>query len=289
MSNPTPSHSISKAGHDAESLLVIESRPGWHAIDLAELWRYRELLWFLAMRDVKVRYKQTALGAFWAILQPFLKMVVFTLFFSALAKSNSAIPYALFLYCGLLPWQLFEFMFTQSANSIIANERLISKIYFPRLLIPFSSAVVGLVDFACAFLVLVGLFIYYDIAPGWPVLLLPLFLLLTVTTAMAVGLWLSALTAIYQDFRYTLSFLAQLWFFATPIVFQSDDVKRPVLRWVLALNPMTGVIEGFRWALLPGSEPPKAMLLFSVVGTLLLLLGGMLYFRRMERTFADNV
>ncbi len=280
---------MSKLTCENESHLVIESKPGWHAIDFPELWRYRELLWFLAMRDVKVRYNQAALGALWAVIQPFSKMLVFTMFFGYLMKMPSnSISYPLFAYCGLLPWQLFAFSLTQAGNSIVTNERLITKIYFPRLLIPFSAVLVGLVDFVCAFVVYLGLMAFYGFWPSWAVLTLPLFTILAVITAMAVGLWLSALTALYQDFRYTLTFITELWFFVTPVIYPSTAIP-PSLRWILALNPMTGVVEGFRWALLPGSPPPGMMLAVSMCGTILLLIGGMLYFRRMELTFADRV
>jgi homopolymeric O-antigen transport system permease protein len=265
-----------------------QARPGWVAINFAELWRYRELLVFHAARDIKVRYKQTVLGVAWAILQPGLTMVVFSVFFGQLAGVPSdGVPYPIFSFCALLPWQLFAYALTQSSNSLVDNAQMLTKVYFPRLIIPLASVLAGLVDFAIACLVLVALMFYYDIVPGWAALTLPLFTMLAVVAALAVGLWLSAFNVKYRDIRYTIPFLAQFWLFITPVAYSSALVPE---RWqaIYGLNPMVGVVDGFRWALL-GKTPPGPMLMVSVTATALLLAGGLFYFRRMERTFADIV
>lgn len=263
-----------------------QARPGWVAIDFNELWRYRELLVFHAIRDIKVRYKQTALGAAWAILQPVLTMVVFSIFFGQLAGIQSdGLPYPIYSFCALLPWQLFVFALTQSSNSLVENAQLLTKVYFPRLIIPLASVLAGLVDFAIASVVLVGLMFYYGISPGWEIWTLPLFTLLAVATALAVGLWLSALNVKYRDVRYTIPFLAQFWLFITPVAYPSTLVPD---KWqaIYGMNPMVGVVDGFRWALL-GKAPPGPMLAVSVIATGVLLVGGLFYFRRMEKCFAD--
>ena len=257
------------------------------AINFAELWQYRELLIFYAIRDIKVRYKQTILGAAWAVLQPVMTMVVFSIFFGRLAGVPSdGLPYPVFAFCALLPWQLFAFALTQSSNSLVQDAQVLTKVYFPRLIIPFGSVVAGLVDFAIAFVVLIGMMLYFDIVPGPAMLTLPLFILLALAAALAVGLWLSALNVKYRDVRYTTSFLAQFWLFVTPVAYSSSLVPA---QWqtVYAINPMVGVVEGFRWALLGKSAPPGAMLIVSVAATAILLTGGLFYFRRMEKTFAD--
>jgi lipopolysaccharide transport system permease protein len=262
---------------------------GWTSIGLRELWEYRELLYFLTWRDIKVRYKQTALGAAWAIIQPFLMMVVFSLFFGRLAKVPSdGIPYPIFTFCALLPWQLFAHALTESSNSLVANERLITKVYFPRLVVPIAAVVGGLVDFAVAFVILLGMMLYYGIVPTWAIVTLPGFLLLAILTALGVGLWLSALNVQYRDVRYTINFLIQFWLFATPVVYSSSIVPA---RWrpLYGLNPMAGVVEGFRWALLGKSNPPGALLGVSIAMVVLILIGGLYYFRRMEQQFADIV
>jgi lipopolysaccharide transport system permease protein len=277
----------------ATEVTRIRPRKGWQALDLRELWRYRELLWFLALRDVKVRYKQTALGVAWAVLQPLCLMLIFTIFFANLAKAPSeegkeAPPYALFVLCALVPWQLFSYALTQASNSVVNEQRLITKVYFPRLIVPLSSVLSGLVDFAVAFGLLLGVMACYRTVPGWAVLTVPLFTVFAVATALAVGLWLSALNVQYRDFRYTIPFLTQLWMFATPVAYPSSLVPRP---WqaLYGLNPMAGVVEGFRWALLPNADPPGALLWVSVGTVAVLLVGGLFYFRRMERSFADVV
>jgi len=266
-----------------------QPRPGWVPIDFAELWQYRELLVFYAVRDIKVRYKQTLLGFAWAILQPFMTMVVFSIFFGKLAGVPSdGLPYPVFSFCGLLPWQLFAFALTQSSNSLVQNAHVLTKIYFPRLIIPFASVIAGLVDFVIAFFVLILIMLYYGIVPGWALFTLPLFILLAIAAALSVGLWLSALNVKYRDVRYTISFLTNFWLFVTPVAYSSSLVPS---KWqaIYAINPMAGVVEGFRWALLGKSAPPGAMLIVSVAATVILLAGGLFYFARMEKTFPDII
>jgi lipopolysaccharide transport system permease protein len=267
----------------------IEPTRGWVRINLSELWQYQELIYFLVWRDIKVRYKQTALGAAWAILQPFLTMVVFSIFFGRLAGVPSdGLPYPLFAYTALLPWQLFSYALSESGNSLINNQRLISKIYFPRLIVPFAAVLAGLVDFAIAFVVLLGMMIFYSITPTARILTLPLFILLALLTALAVGLWLSALNVIYRDVRYVIPFLIQFWLFLTPIAYPSSLVPES-LQPIYALNPMVGVVEGFRWALLDTSNPVGPMVFVSALVVILLLVGGLAYFKRMESVFADVI
>lgn len=279
---------------DQEEVLFLRPSRGWAALNLRDLWRYRELIYFLTWRDLKVRYKQTALGAAWAILQPFITMVVFSIFFGGLLRVGSeGLPYPVFSYTALLPWGIFAKSLTDAGRSLVLNRNMITKIYFPRLVIPLSSVLASVVDFLIAFVVLVGMMAYYNIFGGYnivpnnAVLLLPLFILLALATALGVGLWLSALNVVYRDIGYILPFLTQLWFYITPIVYSSSEVPE---RWqlVYGLNPMVGVVEGFRWALL-GTQPPGAMVAVSAVVAVLVLVSGMFYFRRMERTFADMV
>ena len=270
---------------------VTRIRPsrGWVALGLGELWEYRELLWFLVWRDVKVRYKQTALGAGWAILQPIATMVVFSLFFGRLAGVPSdGLPYPIFSFAALVPWTFFSQGLAQSANSLVGSQNLITKVYFPRLAIPIATVLAGLVDFALAFLVLVVMMLAYGIVPGPEVLMLPPLLLLALVTALGAGLWLSALNVQFRDVRYIVPFLTQLWLFLTPIAYPSSLLEEP-WRTVYGLNPMAGVVEGFRWALLGTAEPPGPMLAASVIAALALLASGAFYFRRMEKTFADVV
>jgi lipopolysaccharide transport system permease protein len=267
----------------------IEPSKGWISLGLKDLWQYRELLFFLTWRDIKVRYKQTALGAAWAVIQPLFTMLVFTLFFGRLAKVPSdGIPYPLFSYAALLPWQLFAYALTESSNSVVANERLITKVYFPRLFIPMASVLAGLVDFVIAFTLVIGMMVWYGVRPTWAVLTLPFFVILAMATAFGVGLWLSALNVQYRDVRYTLNFIVQFWLFASPVAYSSTLVPA---RWrpFYGLNPMAGVIEGFRWALLGKSHGPGTMLWVSVAVVALIMVGGLYYYRRMEKTFADVV
>ena len=269
--------------------IIIRPSKGWVPLKLKELWEYRELLYFLIWRDIKVRYKQTVLGAAWAIIQPLFTMIVFSIFFGRLAKIPSdGLPYPIFAYCALLPWQLFAHALTESGNSLVASQNLITKVYFPRLVIPISAVLAGLVDFVIAFVVLLGMMFYYGIVPTAATLTLPLFILLAIATALAVGLWLSALNVQYRDVRYTIPFLTQFWLFSTPIAYPSSLVPEQ-WRPLYGLNPMAGVVEGFRWALLGTANPPGPMLAVSVAVVVALLVGGLYYFRRMEKTFADVV
>jgi lipopolysaccharide transport system permease protein len=273
------------------ALVVTRIRPsrGWVSLKLEELWEYRELLYFLVWRDVKVRYKQTVLGAAWAILQPLLTMVVFSLFFGKLGKIPSdGLPYPIFSFAALVPWTFFASGLGQGANSLVGSQNLIKKVYFPRLVIPISSVLAGVVDFAIAFLVLLAMMLAYGIVPTAAALWLPLLLLLALVTALGVSLWLSALNVQFRDIRYTVPFLTQLWLFATPIAYPSSLLPEP-WRTVYALNPMVGVVEGFRWALLGTDTAPGPMVLASSLAALALLASGAYYFRRMEKSFADVV
>jgi lipopolysaccharide transport system permease protein len=275
------------AQHEATPVLVIRASRGFLRLNLKDVWEYRELLYFLVWRDIKVRYKQTALGAAWAIIQPVMTMVVFSVFFGRLAKVPSdGIPYPVFAFAALLPWQLFAFSLTESSNSLVGSQNLITKVYFPRLVIPLASVLAGIVDFAIAFVVLLGLMLYYQIRPTAAVVWLPLFVLLALATALSVGLWFSALNVKYRDVRYTIPFLTQFWMFATPVAYSSTLIPQPWRAW-FGLNPMAGVVEGFRWALFGKSGGPGGLLWVSVAAVVLLLTGGLFYFRRMESTFAD--
>jgi lipopolysaccharide transport system permease protein len=269
--------------------LRIEPSTGWVSLKLGEIWEYRELLYFLTWRDIKVRYKQTALGAAWAIIQPFFTMLVFSLFFGRLAKIPSdGVPYPIFSFAALVPWTFFANGLTQSSNSLVGSSNLITKVYFPRLIIPISSVISGVIDFALAMVVLFAMMIYYGVAPTINVLFLPLFVLLAFVTSLGVGLWLSALNVEYRDVRYVLPFVVQFWLFATPIAYPSTLLHEP-WRTIYGLNPMVGVIEGFRWALLGTATAPGPIIFVSSLAAILILLFGAFYFRRMEKTFADVV
>lgn len=268
---------------------VIEPTSGWIPINLRELWRYRELLYFLVWRDLKVRYKQTLLGAAWAILQPFLTMVIFSVFFGTLAGLPSDnIPYPLFNYSGLLPWMLFEGGINKAGNSLVASRNLVTKVYFPRLAVPLGPLLAGFVDFGLAFIVLIGMMFYYGTVPTAAIWTLPLFLLLTFITALGVSLWLAALNVTYRDIGYLIPFFTRTWFFLTPIPYASSIVPE-AYRTLYGLNPMVGVVEGFRWAMLGIGSPPSTTLIASTAMAIVLLISGAYYFRRMERTFADVV
>jgi lipopolysaccharide transport system permease protein len=270
-------------------VLRIEPSRGWVSLKLAELWEYRELLYFLIWRDIKVRYKQTILGAAWAIIQPVLTMAVFSLFFGRLAKVPSdGIPYPVFSLAGLVPWSFFANGLSQASNSLVGSANLIKKVYFPRLSIPIAAVLSGVVDFALSFVVLLGMMVYYRIPPTVNVVWLPLLLLLAWVTALGVGLWLSAFNVEFRDVRYVVPFLVQFWMFATPIAYPSSLLYRP-WRTLYAMNPMVGVVEGFRWALLGTQTRPGAMIAVSSLAAVAILVGGAFYFRRMERTFADVV
>jgi lipopolysaccharide transport system permease protein len=267
----------------------IRPSKGWPSLNLNDVWEYRELLYFLVWRDVKIRYKQTVLGVAWAVMQPVFTMIVFSIFFGWLVKVPSdGLPYPFFAFCALLPWQLFASSLTAASNSLVANQHLITKISFPRLVIPLSAAAGSLLDFSIAFLVLLAMMIFYEIVPTIAMLMLPLFVLLTMAAALGIGTWFSALNVKYRDVRHGLPFLTQVWMFATPVVYPSSLVPES-WRMLYALNPMVGVVEGFRWALLGTGNSPGPMLLMSTVVTSVLLLSGLCYFRRAERTFADMV
>jgi lipopolysaccharide transport system permease protein len=261
----------------------------WWVIPVGELWAYRELLYFFVWRELKVRYKQTAVGAAWAVLQPFLTMLIFSLFFGKLAHIPSGgLPYPVFYYSALLPWMYFAASLQNATNKIVENQHVITKVYFPRLILPISGTVSGLVDFGVSFLMFIAIMIYYRIHPGLVILMLPVFLLLAVLTALGVGLWLSALNAIYRDVRYVVPFLVQFWMFASPVAYPSSLVPAK-WRWLYGLNPMAGVIEGFRWSLTGTGDPPSRMLLASSAVVVAVLASGLMYFQKMETTVADVV
>ncbi|MCB0070593.1 MAG: ABC transporter permease [Caldilineaceae bacterium] len=267
----------------------IEPTHGWVALQLRELWRYRELLYFLTWRDIKVRYKQTVLGAAWAVIQPFMTMVVFSLFFGRLAQIPSdGIPYPIFSYAALVPWTFFANGLSQSSNSLVGSANLIKKVYFPRLAVPIATILSGVIDFVLAFLVLLVMMFFYGIVPTANVVWLPVFLLLALVTSLGAGLWLSAMNVQFRDVRYVVPFLVQLWLFATPIAYPSTLLTEP-WRTLYGLNPMVGVVEGFRWALFDTRTSPGLTTLLSAVAAVALLVTGAYYFRRMEKTFADVV
>jgi len=269
-------------------MVVIRPTRGWIPINLRDLWIYRELMYFLTWREIKVRYKQTLLGAAWAIIQPFFMMVVFTLFFGNLAKVPSeGVPYPLFNYAALLPWTLFAEGITRSSNILVQDANLVRKVYFPRLVMPLSGILSPLVDFAIAFTILIGMMFYYGYPPTIQILWLPAFILLTLMTALGVGLWLSAINVRYRDVRYVIPFVIQLWLFASPVVYSSSLLPEK-FQIIYGFNPMAGVIEGFRWALL-GKAPPGSLMAISVIIVIVVLISGAFYFRRSERTFADVI
>lgn len=270
-------------------LVRIAPSKGWRSLGLEELWEYRELLWFLVWRDISIRYKQTILGVAWAIIQPLFAMVVFTVFFGRLAKMPSdGMPYPIFTYTALVPWTFFANGLTQAANSVVRDANLMTKVYFPRLVVPISAVVGGVIDFGLAFIVLLGMMVYFRIWPSANVIWLPLFVLLALATALGVGLWLSALNVQFRDVRHVVPFLVQIWFFATPVVY-SSTLLPSAWRAVFGINPMAGVIEGFRWSLLGAQTRPGPIVLVSALTVLMVLLSGGWYFRRMERTFADII
>jgi lipopolysaccharide transport system permease protein len=280
-----------------EEVAYLRPSRGWSALNLFDIWRYRELVYFLIWRDIKVRYKQTALGVLWAVLQPVLTMIVFNFFFGKVAKvPTGGIPYPIFSYTGLLPWGLFTKAISDAGRSLIANRSMITKVYFPRLVIPVSSVLSGLVDFGISFLVLIGIMLYYNYSPNstyhiyitWRLLTLPFFILFALGTALGVGLWLSALNVIYRDVNYILPFLTQFWLFVTPVAYSATMFSEK-WQFLISLNPMTGVVTGFRWALLNYGDAPGIYFWISVIISLIVLVTGLFYFRRMERTFADEI
>jgi lipopolysaccharide transport system permease protein len=270
-------------------VIVVKPSKGWISLKLKELWEYRELLYFMAWRDIKVRYKQTVLGAAWAIIQPFFIMVIFSIFFGRLARVPSdGLPYPIFAYAALVPWTFFANGLNQASNSLVGSANLIRKVYFPRLVVPISSVISGVVDFVLAFIVLLGMMLFYGFTPTVNILWLPLFVLLTFVTALGVGFCLSALNVQFRDVRYTVPFLMQFWLFATPIAYPSSLLSEP-WRTLYGINPMVGVVEGFRWALLGTDTAPGAIILVSSLVALALFIGGAFYFKRLERSFADVV
>src|SRR5581483_5752454 len=279
------------ATKEQESVPIVKIEPsrGWISLRLHELWEYRELLYFLVWRDIKVRYKQTVLGAAWALIQPLLTMLIFSLFFGRLAKVPSdGIPYPVFSMTALVPWTFFANGLSLAANSLITSSNLITKVYFPRLLIPLASVVSGIVDFALSFLLLMAMIFYYGIVPSSRMIWFPVFLFLSLVTCLGVGLWLSAMNVKFRDIRYVVPFVVQFWMFATPIAYPSSLLKEP-WRTVYGLNPMVGVVEGFRWSLLNSTNPPGPAIGVSSLAAVVILISGAYYFRRMEKTFADLV
>ena len=276
--------------HEPTTIYIKPSK-GFAALNLRDMWIYRELIYFMIWREIKVRYKQTMLGAAWAIIQPVLTMVVFTFLFGRIAKlpTDGNVPYPIFSYTALLPWGLFVAALNQASRSLTSNQNMVSKIYFPRLVLPLASVLSGLIDFIIAFMILIGLMIYYHIAPSINVLwALPLFLVLTIITALGVALWLSAINVQYRDVNYALPFMTQFWLFATPVAYSSSLISEK-WRLVYSLNPMAGVVNGFRWALLGVGNGPDAGLWISVGIALIILISGLFYFRNMEKTFADTI
>jgi len=277
-----------EAPNEFPSVRIAPQR-GWLAVDLAELWAYRELLYFFVWRDIKVRYKQTVIGAAWAVLQPLMTMLVFSLFFGRLARIPSqGLPYPIFYYCALLPWMYFSAAMQGATNIVVDHQRVITKIYFPRVVLPMAAVLSGLLDFAISFTAFIGMMVYYRIVPTGAIIWLPAFTLLAILTALGVGLWLSALNALYRDVRYVVPFLVQFWMFASPVVYPSSLVPEK-WRLLYGLNPMAGVIEGFRWALTGHGQPPGILLVASSAAVILLVLSGLVYYHAVEGTMADVV
>jgi lipopolysaccharide transport system permease protein len=270
--------------------VYIKPSTGFTALNLSDLWIYRELVFFMIWRDIKVRYKQTLLGATWAIIQPVMTMLVFNFLFGTVAKvPTDGIPYPIFSFTALLPWGLFVTALNQASRSLTANHNMVTKIYFPRLVLPVASVLAGLVDFAIAFVILIFMMIYYKVTPTWTAIwALPLFTMLAILAALGVALWLSAINVQYRDVNYALPFLTQFWLFVTPVAYSAKVISA---KWQLlySLNPMAGVVNGFRWALLGSGTGPDAALWVSIGISLLILISGLFYFRRMERTFADTI
>jgi lipopolysaccharide transport system permease protein len=283
---------MSELTKHAPTTVYIKPTTGLAALNLGDLWRYRELIWFMIWRDIKVRYKQTFLGAAWAIIQPVINMLVFNFLFNGGVTKvavDSNIPYPLFAFAALLPWGLFTTALNSASRSLTSNTNMITKTYFPRLILPLASVLGGLLDFAIAFVILLGMMFYYNYLPGLSALwAVPVFLLLSIVTALGVALWLSALNVQYRDVGYALPFLTQFWFFITPVVY-SSKVFSAKWQLIYALNPMAGVVNGFRWALLGAGNPPDGLVAISAGIALIILITGLVYFRNMERTFADTI
>lgn len=290
LSAAAPSNDVTpvRSSQARPPLVVVQPQKGWMRVDFGALWQYRELLYFLVWRDIKVRYKQTAIGAAWAICQPLLTMLIFTVIFGRFAKIPSDnVPYPIFAFAGLLPWTYFSQSITRSGASVVSEANLIRKIYFPRLVIPISAAVAPLVDFALSFAIFGVMMLYYRVVPGWSVVTLPVFLCLAVVAALGVSLWLSALNVRYRDIGHAIPFLVQFWMYASPIVYPIGLIPE---RWrpLYSLNPVVGVIEGFRWGLIGKPLYVPSIAIGGAVA-LVLLLSGLIFFKRMERTFADIV
>lgn len=291
MTNQEDSTQLRKDICDSEVLPVtnIDPSKGWVSLGLNDIWGYRELLYFLVWRDIKVRYKQTVMGASWAIIQPFFTMVVFSLFFGRLAQMPSdGIPYPIFSYAALVPWSFFANGLNQASNSLVGNSNLIKKVYFPRMAMPIASVLGGFPDFVLAFVMLLGMMIYYGMGLTMGVIWLPFFLILAFITSLGASLWLSAMYVQFRDVRHIIPFLTQIWLFATPIAYPSSLLEEP-WRTIYGINPMVGVVDGFRWALLGTGQAPGPIIIISSIVAVILLLTGAFYFRRMEKTFADIV
>lgn len=274
---------------DASHRTVVEPTRGWIALDLKELWKYRELLYFLTWRDIKVRYKQTVIGAAWAILQPFMTMVVFAVIFGRLMGIPSdGIPYPVFAYTALLPWTFFATAVIRSSASLVNDASMISKVYFPRLILPVAAVLAILVDFLISFAVLLGMMLYYGITPNPVVVILPMFLMLAIGTALGLGIWSAALNVKYRDVGHAIPFLVHFWFFVTPVVYPTSIIPER-WQWLYGLNPMAGVVEGFRWILLGKDTAPSGLIFVSIIVVLALMTSGLFYFRRMEDQFADVI
>jgi lipopolysaccharide transport system permease protein len=287
--SPSPGAATLAVGAAPPVVVRIEPSCGWTKLRLEEVWEYRELLYFLVWRDVKIRYKQTAIGIIWVVLQPVLTMILFTLFFGRLAKMPSdGLPYPVFYFAAVVPWMYFSSALQNATNVMIENQGLITKVYFPRLILPFSGVLSGLVDFAIGFVVLVIFTLAYGFRPGVAALLLPVLVFLAALTALGVGLWTTALNALYRDVKYITPFLAQFWLLASPVAYPSSRVPGK-WRWVYELNPMAGVIDGFRWALTGHGEPPGLPMAVSICAVVVILFGGLFFFNRLEGTIADRV
>lgn len=285
---PTAQAIVAQDNLDNIPITFIRPTKGWIPINLRELWEFRDLLYFFVWRDIKVRYKQTLLGFTWSIIQPLLAMAIFTLFFGIFAKMPSdGIPYPIFAYVALLPWTLFSESLTRSTNSMISNANIIQKVYFPRVALPISSILSPLLDFGIAFIILILMMVYYHVIPTINLVWLPAFIILAMLTSLGIGLWMSALNVLYRDFRYVVPFVIQIWMFASPVVYSASIIPEQY-RVLYGLNPMTGVIEGFRWALL-GTNAPGLIIIISIVISILILISGTFFFKRMEKMFADEV
>lgn len=268
---------------------VIKPSSGWLSLNLKEVWAYRELLFLLAWRDVSVRYKQSIVGIGWAIIQPLMTMFIFTIIFGTFAKLPSdGLPYPVFTYCALLPWNYFARSLGDSSDSLVGSSNLVTKVYFPRLILPLSKVFAGLIDFSLAFMILVGMMIWYRVTPTAGIFMLPVFMLVAMVSALGVGLWLTALNVKYRDVKFIVPFLTQFWMYASPVAYSTSIIPQK-WQWLYGLNPMVGVIEGFRWALLGKTAPNTEMMAVSLSILVVVLLSGLIYFKKMEQSFADII